>query len=175
MKRQCHPLHTESGFSLLEILVVLIVAGILAGIAAPSWLQYISNRRAQTVQTELKQLLQEAQTKARTTRQVQYVEIDEAAAIPTVKVGSDLSDLTSLTLGNGELKDGMVKVDINLASGRIAYDYEGAVQDGDLFYIDIIPSTGNRTYCLASLTLIGGVQSGADGECDGYETVVSNN
>jgi prepilin-type N-terminal cleavage/methylation domain-containing protein len=180
MKRRTPPPLTESGFTLLEALVVLIIAAVLAAIAAPSWFQYIANRRAQSVQTELKQVLEQAQTKARTTRALQYVEIDEAAAVPTVAIGTDLTDLTPITLAVGELRDDTVALDIAIRSSEaddatVAYNYQGAVNKDELFYIEITAKGTNRTYCLASLTLIGGVQSGADGECETFKAQIFGN
>ncbi|MGB7086626.1 MAG: prepilin-type N-terminal cleavage/methylation domain-containing protein, partial [Phormidesmis sp.] len=62
--RKTLPSSSIAGFTLIEMLVVVIIIGVLGSIAAPSWLSYLNRQRVTTVRDELKAVLKEAQTKA---------------------------------------------------------------------------------------------------------------
>jgi prepilin-type N-terminal cleavage/methylation domain-containing protein len=61
----------DAGFTLLELLVVIILMGVIAAIAAPSWSLFMNQRRVNAANNVVLQSLQEAQSQART-RKVSY-------------------------------------------------------------------------------------------------------
>jgi prepilin-type N-terminal cleavage/methylation domain-containing protein len=79
----------DRGFTLTEVLVVIIIAGVLAGIAAPSWLTFVDRQRMTTVRSELLLKVKEAQAKAIRTKTLQTIVIDNpnpGVTRPTVSV-----------------------------------------------------------------------------------------
>ncbi len=92
----------QRGFTLTEVLVVIIIAGVLAGIAAPSWLTFVDRQRMTTVRSELLLKVKEAQAKAIRTKTLQSVVIYNPGSgeRPTVSVvQSSRNDTGALVVG----------------------------------------------------------------------------
>ncbi|MEM9005229.1 MAG: GspH/FimT family pseudopilin [Cyanobacteria bacterium P01_F01_bin.86] len=53
-----------SGFTLLEVLIVLVIIGILVSIVVPSWVRFLANRETAIARNELHQGIREAQAAA---------------------------------------------------------------------------------------------------------------
>ncbi|MDA0266128.1 MAG: prepilin-type N-terminal cleavage/methylation domain-containing protein [Cyanobacteria bacterium] len=66
--QQAKPVRPK-GFTLLEAMVVVVLVGIVAGIAAPDWIGFFQNRQVTLAREELHQGVQMAQTLASTHRQ----------------------------------------------------------------------------------------------------------
>ncbi|MFB2895257.1 Tfp pilus assembly protein FimT/FimU [Aerosakkonemataceae cyanobacterium BLCC-F50] len=61
---------TNDGFTMVEMIVVVVIIGILSAIVAPSWLQWLTRQRVNTAQAEAVMVLREAQSNAKREKRV---------------------------------------------------------------------------------------------------------
>ena len=66
-------LHDNDGFTLIEMLVVVLIVGILGAISAPSWQGFLNRQRMNSARGELMNVLRDAQTRAQSRRQSEEV------------------------------------------------------------------------------------------------------
>jgi len=77
----------EAGFSLLELVVVVLMIAILSAIAAPSWLAFVNRQRVAKVNDGVWSALQEAQREAKRTQLSYSVSFRQPAGeVPQVAV-----------------------------------------------------------------------------------------
>lgn len=172
----------KSGFTLIEVLVVVIIAAILAGIAAPGWLAFLNRQRVNTVKTELIQALKNAQQDAIQRRLSRPVRIEPGATVPTVAVnniaqtlGGDANNpgnlrLTSYFVNSGGTKDATYDT--------VTFDYRGSptiskstvvgsASDTALpFVVSISVQGSNVKQCVIVANLLGTLKTASNTQCD---------
>jgi type II secretory pathway pseudopilin PulG len=65
MNMKLPPKQSVAGFTIIELLVIMVIVAILAGIAAPGWLGFLNRQRLNSAQAEAVSAIREAQSRAK--------------------------------------------------------------------------------------------------------------
>ena len=163
-KRRCE--FTEAaGFTLLELLVVIVIVGVISAIAAPSWLSFLTQRRMDRASTDLAGLLRTTQEEAQRKQIDKQISFSSTDLAVTVRNNSATSGGETTALGEGELND-----NFNLqASTPVVFDHDGKVEADTIPYvIKITNDNSSSQSCVIITTLLGGVKQTNGDECDTF-------
>lgn len=130
-----------AGFTLLEVLVVVLIIGVLAAIAAPSWSALMNRQRVGVVTDQAVQFIRQAQNEARRTHTPKLLVFDPTATVPRVAILTLQRDVNGgvvnnvnvaninnwTTLGNGEVKAGALEFSTTPVSGQLIFNANGFV------------------------------------------------
>lgn len=151
---------SPAGFTLLEMLIVVTIAGIVAAIASASWLLFLNTWRLTAGQDQVYQIMRMAQTKAKNEKrrwQASFRNVHNQvqwAIHPTVNSGSELEWRTmpgSIQIDPDETTLYRSREDIY----RLQFDHQGHVNGrlGRLTLKGLNPHKSRR--CVFASTLIG--------------------
>ena len=164
----------DGGFTLLEVLIVVLIVGIFASIAAPSWLAFINRQRVRTVNDRVFQSLRLAQSEAKRSKRDVTIEFNTTTSTPpvdppTVTFTPPLATggSTQTLNAGGEIKPNTIKLVSNAPS--ITFDYQGNVKDSlppdpvnqnvRRFVATVSPVNGGGKQCAIVETIIGGMRT----------------
>ncbi len=184
-------LEAIAGFSLLESLVIVVIVGILAAIAAPSWLGFMNQQRLGRATEEVVQVIRKAQAEAKRTGTYREARFNFAADPPQyaiVPVQASYTPAFSLapfaiaqvrpweTLGRGNIAARTLRLTDNNPNGdSIIFSPKGEVvrttlaptNPAQLPYTVTISlySRPNVKRCVRVESLLGAMSQGSNTQC----------
>lgn len=160
MKNPLLQRRSTAGFTLLEVLVVVIMIAVLFAIASPGWLGLLNRQRSANARDQILQGIRLAQNEAIRTRREQTLTLNAAANPPTITVRGQTTQL-----GNGNLRPGMLS--LQSAVTTITFDADGNIKDGITPPVVITvraPANTGKRRCVIIQTILGATRSAEDGE-----------
>jgi len=154
---------SHSGFTLLELMIVVSIAGILMAIAAPGWNAFKNRQALNVAQQEVLGAMRESQSKAirhRRKWQTSFRENNEFVQWATHPAGETIQEGSWQSLPKDVRLD--EETTLRLAGGvrRIQFDHLGNV-NGQLGRVALSPkSGGSMKRCVIVSTLLGAIRSG---------------
>ena len=172
---------SSAGFTLIEVLAVVVIVAVLSAIAAPSWLQYMNNQRIGAVNNDLAQSIKRAQQDAIQQRQSVKVTVNNGAASPSINVdyevdtGIDVAgDGIDIALAQGGgIREGLIALEPPTTAGgddeTLVFDYQGNVsRENSLPYVVKVNTVGNpnRQQCVIVANIIGSIKTAREADCN---------
>jgi len=165
----------DNGYTLLELIIVMILLGVLASIAAPGWLGFINRQRVRTVNDRVFQSLRLAQSEAKRTKSpvtitfsALPVDPPTVTFVPPLPTGGS----TQVLNAGGEIKPGTIVLTVTPPAApttppnSLTFDYQGNLTPGTTpFIVAVSAVNGGGKQCAIVETIIGGMRTGEGPEC----------
>jgi prepilin-type N-terminal cleavage/methylation domain-containing protein len=191
MKTRIMSRHHTAGYSLIEILVVVVMAGILYSIAAPSWSAFNNSRRAGVAADQVLQSIRDSQNDARKERRSQILEFNPDAGTPGecdpnqfcyIRKGysnAPIDELLTNVVGDNQIPQGEMAMRsfdaTDVVVPAVIFDEHGNLDSDFIQQNNItlpitisvaIPENGNGARrCVIIETLLGATRSEQGDEC----------
>lgn len=185
MRRYRH--HRILGFTLLELLIVLLSIGILTAIAAPSWLSFVNNQRLNSAQSIALSSLRSAQSNAKRTQSTWQATFRNTPKFAQYAVHQSPTDSTDEAYWNNlpwqNFDEGVRIVDNTETEPRTTLTKLTAIPEpdvyrvqfksqgnpnglGELGRITFVSRVGDRKKCVIISTLLGSIRQAESSGCN---------
>jgi prepilin-type N-terminal cleavage/methylation domain-containing protein len=155
----------QAGFTIVETLVVLVLAGLLATIAAPGWMAFRDRYTLNAAQDEVYQGMRRAQSQAKKTKNTWQVSVREKS--DRVEWATHPSRLDP-NAASWQLLDSSIALDsettLQNSAGvrRVQFNYRGHV-NGQLGRVTLtIKGSRKHQRCVFTSTLLGALRKGKE-------------
>ncbi|MEH2373125.1 GspH/FimT family pseudopilin [Nostoc sp.] len=157
--------HSNSGFTLPEMLVVIVLIGILATLGIPNWLAFVNTQRLNTAQNEVHLAMRQAQRqsiKDKLTWQASFREQNGIVQWAVHPVTLNPSDANWNNLHSNVRFDSETNFQPSLTTiQEVRFDYRGNAKD--LGRITLSSKSGGKTKrCVIVSTILGAMRTGKD-------------
>jgi prepilin-type N-terminal cleavage/methylation domain-containing protein len=146
-----HKNDNNAGFSLIELLVVILMAGVLAAIAAPTWQTFTTRQRIKSVNTQILQAIKTTQAEAKRNQSDYVLEFKrdgDPLKYSIYKNGTADPPKQSLSL-DGAIKENMLEIYSQVQGterNKIPFKSDGTLDEDELDKDNIkIEDTGKNT------------------------------
>jgi Tfp pilus assembly protein FimT len=173
----------NSGFTTLELLIIIVIIGIIFAIAYPSWLNFIERQRLNKAQNQLYLSLQSAKSNAlkeKMTWQVSFREqagvvqwavhiAQEGNSIPTNLSWNNLD--SNIQIYKNPNKQGSCETTFyqtkrqcpTIGPWQVQFNYKGNTNGAEMGQLTLISKNPNKYQrCVYVSTLIGGIKTGKE-------------
>ena len=158
-------LKSDTGFTLIEMIVVTLIIGILAAITGPNLLGFVNRQRLSSATSAAYQVLRQTQSRAKQEKSNYTVRLVTNSGEPQYSIfrnGSTPSFWESLSSTNIA-----VNVVNNVESNEnITFDYKGTVPALEDNEVKVILTFENMKKCVIVETLLGAIRTEDGTNCD---------
>lgn len=170
MGTNLHKASSSSGFTVLEVLIVVVIIGILSAIAGPSWLSFINNRRLNVAQDRVYLALRQAQSQAqkqKLTWQASFREQNDIVQWAVHPASVNPANINWNSLDHNIRLDKETTLQLLKSQGirQIQFDYRGSVRKPPLGRITLSSKYGGKTKrCVFVSTILGAMRRAKERE-----------
>jgi len=167
-----HVTRPSSGFTLIETLVVIVIAGILVGILAPSWLGFQTVANLNAAQDAVLQAMRQAQIQAVNQRQTWQVGFRETGSqVEWAHFAPNATPVWQPLHPNVRIARDTTTLSQNAASYYFVEFNEKGNVTPPFGRLNLASSRGDQNRrCVVVSTLLGLLRKAADGDCAGTQT-----
>lgn len=160
MKKMKTSSQSETGFTLLEVIVVTLILGILSAISAPSWFAFIESQRLLGVEEEVYRAVKEAQATALREKKATQISFRETTENGRTVVQYVIHEPPTPPNTFDENAVFWNNIDDNITlveDSDIVFDFQGEIPEGTTIPQNIViqSTQNNQKACLSVQTLLG--------------------